>query len=166
MILLLILSTLSYYSHRSEILKMNDEIEIREAEIRRLNDVIYDWEKSVAEKDKEISLLNDEIEILKQSNVKYVGNFKITYYCACEKCCGKSNGITASGARAEEGVTVSADTSKLPFGTKIYIKGIGMRTVQDRGGAIKGNRIDVYVSSHDKIPSIGTYNTDVWMVME
>jgi 3D (Asp-Asp-Asp) domain-containing protein len=74
--------------------------------------------------------------------------YTITAYCPCVKCCGKSDGITASGVKAVEGVTVAMNKS-IPFGTKIYIDGVGERIVQDRGGAIKGNKIDLYFDSHD-----------------
>ena len=55
---------------------------------------------------------------------------------------------TASGAPTVEGVTIAADPS-IPFGTKLKING-HVYTVQDRGGAIRGNHIDIYVSSHSK----------------
>lgn len=107
-----------------------------------------------------------DLEVLKQNKVAYIGQFKITYYCACEQCCGKTDGITASGVKAQEGVTVAADTSILPFGTKIYIKGIGWRTVQDRGGSIKGNKLDIYISSHNDPMPYNIQNLDVWVVVE
>ena len=107
--------------------------------------------------------LQSDLENLKQNKVAYVGKYKITYYCACKQCCGKEDGITASGAKVQEGVTVAADTSKLPFGTKIYINGIGWRTVQDRGGAIKGNRLDIYIASHNDPKPYNVQNLDVWV---
>lgn len=76
-----------------------------------------------------------------------VERFVITAYCPCVKCCGKTDGITASGERAVEGVTIAADTNKYPFGTKILIDG-SVYIVQDKGGAIKGNRIDLFFNSH------------------
>lgn len=63
-------------------------------------------------------------------------------------CCGKTDGITRSGIKAVEGITIAADWSVLPVGTVVYIEGIGERIVQDTGGAIKGNKIDIFVSSH------------------
>ena len=72
--------------------------------------------------------------------------YKITAYCSCSKCCGKTTGRTASGTQATAGRTVAAP-SKFAFGTKLNIGG-HIYTVEDRGGAIKGNRIDVYVNSH------------------
>ena len=74
------------------------------------------------------------------------GMYKVTAYCSCAKCCGWSTGITASGARATANHTIAAP-STFSFGTKVVINGITY-TVEDRGGAIQGNRIDVYMDSH------------------
>lgn len=72
--------------------------------------------------------------------------YKVTAYCSCAKCCGKTNGRTASGTKATAGRTVAA-SSKFAYGTKLNIGG-HIYTVEDRGGAITGNRIDIYVNSH------------------
>ena len=72
--------------------------------------------------------------------------YKITAYCPCAKCCGKTNGRTASGTTATAGRTVAA-SSKFAFGTKLNIGG-HVYTVEDRGGAVKGNKIDIFVNSH------------------
>ena len=72
--------------------------------------------------------------------------FKVTAYCSCAKCCGKTTGITASGTRATAGRTV-ATSSRFAFGTKLNING-QTYVVEDRGGAITGNRIDIYMNSH------------------
>lgn len=74
--------------------------------------------------------------------------YKITAYCPCSRCCGKSNGITAAGTRATAGRTVAA-SSRFAFGTKLNING-HIYTVEDRGGAISGNKIDIFVSSHSE----------------
>lgn len=95
-----------------------------------------------------------------------LGTYKLTAYCACSRCCGKTNGITASGAKAVQGVTVAADTRILPFGTKIYIDGYGERTVQDTGGAIKGNRIDVFFDSHQEALQFGVQYKEIFMMKE
>ncbi len=72
--------------------------------------------------------------------------FKVTAYCPCAKCCGKTTGITASGTRATAGRTVAA-SGQFSFGTKLLING-NEYVVEDRGGAIKGNKIDIYMNSH------------------
>lgn len=77
------------------------------------------------------------------------GVFTITAYCPCEKCCGAyANGYTATGAKATQGVTVAADPDVLPMGTEIELDG-HTYTVQDTGGAIKGNRLDLYFDNHE-----------------
>ena len=72
--------------------------------------------------------------------------YKITAYCPCSKCCGKTTGRTASGTKATAGRTVAA-SSKFAFGTKLNIGG-HIYTVEDRGGAVTGNKIDIFVNSH------------------
>lgn len=74
--------------------------------------------------------------------------YKVTAYCSCAKCCGKATGRTASGTRATAGRTVAA-SGKFSFGTQLNIGG-HVYTVEDRGGAINGNRIDIYVNSHSE----------------
>lgn len=97
----------------------------------------------------------------KSSNSSYLGKYKLTYYCSCSKCCGKSDGITASGKKAQEGITVASNS--LPLGTKISING-HIYTVQDRGG-MASNVIDVFVSSHQKALNLGVkYNVPVYKV--
>lgn len=91
------------------------------------------------------------IETVQQSITE---SYIITAYCPCVECCGKTDGITASGEKATQGITVAMNKS-IPFGTKIYIDGVGERIVQDRGGAIKGNKIDLYFDSHKKALEFG-----------
>ena len=74
------------------------------------------------------------------------GVYKVTAYCACMQCCGKTNGITASGTQATANRTIAAPKT-FAFGTKVVINGITY-TVEDRGGAIQGNRIDIYMDTH------------------
>lgn len=75
--------------------------------------------------------------------------FTVTAYCPCEKCCGAyANGYTATGAKATQGVTIAADPDVLPMGTEIELDG-HTYTVQDTGGAIVGNRLDLYFDSHE-----------------
>ena len=83
----------------------------------------------------------------------YTVTFETTAYCPCSKCCGKSDGITASGTRATQGRTIAAP-STYGFGTEIEIDGV-VYTVEDRGGAIKNNRIDIYFDSHTEAVNYG-----------
>lgn len=79
----------------------------------------------------------------------------ITAYCPCEKCCGKNDGITASGTKAKQGRTVAVDPRYIPYGTEVIIDG-QTYIAEDCGGAIKGsNRIDLFFSSHEQALSFG-----------
>lgn len=76
---------------------------------------------------------------------------EVTAYCRCKSCCGEcSDGITASGHRLRQSDKVIAAPKAFRFGSKIYVPGYGLASVEDRGGAIKGNRLDVYFSSHQE----------------
>lgn len=103
-----------------------------------------------------------EIEPPEDTVMTYLGQYYITGYDICVSCCGKTDGITASGAQAEVGRTVAAND--LPFGTRLYIDGIGERVVEDRGG-MSSNVIDVLCIDHPECYSItGTY--DVYIIEE
>ena len=103
-----------------------------------------------------------------------------TGYCKCGICCGwkrnwlfqpvvaygenkgkpKEVGITASGTRAKLG-TIAADTRYYPFGTIMYVPGYGWGRVEDIGSAIKGKRIDLFFSSHQKALEWGRQRKEV-----
>jgi 3D (Asp-Asp-Asp) domain-containing protein len=87
--------------------------------------------------------------------------FEITAYCSDYACTGihspevGGHGLTKSGKPPKVGVTIAADPKVLPLGTKVEIEGLGPRTVEDVGGAIKGKRIDVYMPSHEEALKFG-----------
>ena len=91
---------------------------------------------------------------------------KTTSYCHCRRCCSyrwflflpyqktgflsfrfKQIGKTSSGAMVRPG-TIAADTSLYPYGTIMYIPGYGYARVEDTGGAIKEQHIDLYRPNH------------------
>ena len=81
---------------------------------------------------------------------------EVTAYCACKKCCGpRAQGVTASGRPVSHngGRFVAADTRLLKFNTKLIVPGYADGAavpVIDRGGAIKGTKLDVYFASHQE----------------
>lgn len=91
-----------------------------------------------------------------------LGKFQIYHYCPCVKCCGKSDGITSTGARAREGRTIAVDPEVIPLGSTVMIDGEEY-IAEDTGGKIKGNKIDVFVESHQEAIQKGTYKTDVYL---
>ena len=94
-----------------------------------------------------------------------------TAYCPCFSCCGKHEGddgygITASGYNVfscEKNI-IAADTDVLSFGTEVKLyrtlpsgdeEFIGTYTVEDQGGGIKGERIDIFYFSHEEALNFG-----------
>ncbi len=92
-----------------------------------------------------------------------LGRFAVTKYCPCSICCGKSGGMTASGKRARSNHTIAADTRLYPFGTQLMVNGI-IYTVEDMGGSVKGNTVDIFVDSHAEAVAYGTQYADVYLV--
>ena len=72
---------------------------------------------------------------------------RVSAYCPCKICCGKwADGYTASGKPAV-GLIVAAPPN-IAFGTVLKIPGYGVAAVQDRGGAITGNSLDILFATH------------------
>ena len=115
---------------------------------------IIDWELN--SKVEEI-----EVETINTTPTNYLGSFTLTAYCNCSQCCGQwAGGSTASGTTPTEGRTIACGS--LPFGTRVYIEGLGEYVVEDRG--VSGNWIDVYMSSHDACNQFGVQTRDVYLV--
>lgn len=94
------------------------------------------------------------------SNGSYLGNFKLTAYCKCSKCCGKWAGSpTASGAWPTAGRTVAM--GGVPFGTKLLING-NVYTVEDRGTPY--GHVDIYFNTHSEANAFGRKYADVYLV--
>lgn len=89
------------------------------------------------------NFINDLTNYSKNNNFKFseTRTFKATAYCL--------RGRTASGASVRRGI-VAADRRVLPLGTRIQLSAgaySGTYVVADTGGAVRGNTIDIWVSS-------------------
>lgn len=93
----------------------------------------------------------------------YLGRFKITHYCTCSKCNGGYGNNTAWAGKIKPGQTIAVDPTVIPKLATVYIDGYGYRRAEDCGGAIKGNRIDLAVSSHAEAMSKGVVWADVYL---
>lgn len=120
------------------------------------------------------SIIETSSETIPEPKITSLGDYKLTAYCSCERCChgwatnrpidenGNPIVYTANMSVAKQGVTVAADTNILPFGTTLLIDGHEY-TVQDRGGAIKGNRIDVYFDDHQSALEFGVQYKEIFL---
>ena len=93
----------------------------------------------------------------------------LTAYCPCTQCCGdfagKIRGQTASGTMAQAGRTIAAPKG-VPFGLRVLaLMPDGSQhvigTVEDRGGAIKGNKLDLYFDSHAEALRFGVQQAEI-----
>ncbi len=93
-----------------------------------------------------------------------LGKFVITAYCTCRVCCGVYSGgnRTASGTVPTSNHTIAVDTSVIPFGTKVVING-QVYVAEDRGGAIKGKRIDMFFMTHSEALRWGRRTMEVYL---
>ena len=102
-----------------------------------------------------------------------LGEFKLTAYCSCSKCCGKwaknrpkdkdGNEIVygALGIELEEGTSIAVDSDVIPYGSTVYINGHAY-TAHDTGGAVKGKHIDIYFADHQKAVEFGVQHAEVF----
>lgn len=88
--------------------------------------------------------------------------------------CGKNPGdkyygITATGTKARPGV-VAVDPKVIPLGSKLYIESMdgtgsyGMASAEDKGGAIKGNRIDLFYQNRSDALQFGRRDVKVYIL--
>ncbi len=101
-------------------------------------------------------------------NYKEKLTMSATAYTANYECTGKSPGqkgfgITASGMQAQYGV-VAVDPRVIPLGTRLYIEGYGEAIAGDTGGAIKGNKIDLYLNTYGECLEFGRRNVTVYVI--
>lgn len=122
---------------------------------RQIEAYEYQINKQVAQlKDKQEQIEVLEIIIENQqwdasepvNESEYIGTFTVTHYCPCVICCGNSDGIAYTGTQATEGRTIAVDPEVIPR------------------GAIKGNKIDMYMDSHSEALQAGIVQADVWVI--
>lgn len=76
------------------------------------------------------------------------------YSADCKGC----SGITATGINLKANrdmKIIAVDPSVIPLGSTVWVEGYGTAIAGDTGGAIKGNRIDVHVPSHEEAMRFG-----------
>lgn len=113
---------------------------------------------------------NELIEAALLAQATKLENVTVTHYDVCLQCCGKLDGITASGVQAAPGVTVAVDPAVIPLGSDVLVDyGDGelhYYRADDTGGAIRGSHIDLCVSSHEEALQLGVRTATVYWVAQ
>lgn len=78
----------------------------------------------------------------------------LSAYCWCAPCCGKQGQPTSAGVNPKVGITIAAPRN-IPLGTRVYVEGVGERTVQDRTARKYNGRWDLFVGTHKEAKKHG-----------
>ena len=140
------------YHHGLRITEIKKEI----AENRQLADALTKSENLLFQK-------LDEIQKSVKGKQVYEMEIKTTGYCNNHICINDvrwQDGMTATGTVARVGVC-AADWSVIPIGAIIYVEGYGFCRVEDRGGKVKGNHIDLFFNTYKEAKGWGLQNKKV-----
>ena len=118
----------------------------------------------------EVTRIEDQLDLAKYPKRKVVA----TGYTAGVESTGKGPnhpeyGITYSGVMVKRDLysTVAADLNVYPIGTILFIPDYGFGVVADKGGAIKGNRVDLFFNTVDDVyDQWGKKEIDVYVIEE
>jgi 3D (Asp-Asp-Asp) domain-containing protein len=91
---------------------------------------------------------------------KQVRQMEATAYTLAE---GSGTGLTSIGIVPYHGI-IAVDPSEIPYGTKVYIPGYGFAMAGDCGGAIVGNRIDLFMDSYSDAIQWGRRNVNMYIL--
>ena len=92
-------------------------------------------------------------------------DFVATAYCGCENCSEGWGSLTATGTTATAGRTIAVDPKIIPLGSAVCIyvddELLGIFIAEDVGGAIKGNKIDIFFDTHEECKAFGKRQVQV-----
>lgn len=120
-----------------------------------------------------VTEIQTETETEPQTELISLGIFTVTAYCSCEKCCGEwankrpldENGnpivYGSSGEQLIADYSIAVDLDLIPYGETIYINDMPY-VAHDKGSAIQGKKIDIYMSSHEKALEWGRQTMEVF----
>lgn len=102
----------------------------------------------------------EPVPVETQAETKEITVTATAYTASCEGC----SGITATGVNIKDNPdkkVISVDPSVIPLGTEVYVEGYGYAVAADTGGAIKGNKIDVFIPDQQDAINWGKQQVEV-----
>lgn len=156
-------------THKAEIEAMQDKVNfaehVRDNALEQYGGLVLELQRHSMESEREEIQMAQEMEDQEQDPYyQYVGECKITYYCAEQypHICGNGDGMTATGIKPGPGI-VAVDPDVIELGSTVLIDGEEYLAA-DTGGAISGYHIDVCTDTHAHALELGTHTADVWIV--
>lgn len=149
--------------------QMEEESEIQTKEEQQ--EVIQEEVREEAKPKESVEVIVDENNELAQrveGITPTIRTMNVSAYCPCVTCCGKDDGITANETPAKQWYTV-ASGERYAMGTIIYIPSLsdkpnqGWFVVEDRGGAIKNDKLDIYFESHQVAWDFGRHDLECYI---
>ena len=127
-------------------------------------EMVQDYQNEIKEAEMLSYYKNDkQVEISRGTRqYKSLGIFKISHYCPCVLCCGKTDGKTSSGTDATANRTIAVDTDIIALGSAVVIQGKPY-IAEDIGGGINVNEIDIFVDSHEHAKELGVIYKEVFI---
>ncbi|WP_237705296.1 3D domain-containing protein [Bacillus coahuilensis] len=116
--------------------------------------------EEAAEKEEVTSATNEQSNPVDDEVLKELTVSATAYTATCEGC----SGITATGINLLENPdakVISVDPSVIPLGSKVWVEGYGEAIAGDTGGAIKGNKIDVFIADKQEAINFGVQELQV-----
>jgi 3D (Asp-Asp-Asp) domain-containing protein len=100
-----------------------------------------------------------------QSNIQRKGMTveSTAYTASCEGC----SGVTANGTNLKEipyAKVIAVDPNVIPMGSVVYVPGYGYAVAADTGGAIKGNKIDIFMKNYSDAVNWGRKNVNITII--
>lgn len=111
---------------------------------------------------------NENIEAALLAQATRLDGVTVTHYDPCVKCCGKTDGITASGVSVTPYYTVAVDPELIPLGSEVLVDygdgEIHYYRAEDTGGGVRGKHLDLCVTSHAEALTLGVRQATVWFL--
>lgn len=119
--------------------------------------------ETVSVETKSVEQKKRKIQKRKRVSKRKFVTYRITAYCPCCDCSDGFGRMTSTGVVPRQGRTIAVDPKVIPYGSKVHIKGLGDYIAEDCGGAIKGNRIDLYFENHNEAEDFGVQYLKVYV---
>ena len=125
-------------------------------------------EEDAIEEEAQEDFENEKIEAALLEKAIRLDDVTVTHYDPCVKCCGKTDGITATGVPVTPYYTVAVDPEVIPLGSEVLVDyGDGVihyYRAEDTGGGVKGKHLDLCVTDHTEALTLGVRQATVWFL--